>query len=202
VPEVDGRPREDRRPALLVPGWVPVASTVICLLAVADAGYLTYVHFFTKKFPFCVMGGGLINCGAVTTSIYSKFLGMPVSLLGLLWAVGMLVLCSPPAWKASSPWVGRVRLLGCVTGLAMVFWLVYAELFKLGKICEYCTGVHILTVALFVVVAYGMALATPAELADETGYEDDGPETGPKAEEEGRAGQSSSRRARVTSGRS
>lgn len=192
----------DRRPALIVAPWVPVASTVICLLAVADAGYLTYVHYFTKKFPFCVMGGGLINCGAVTTSIYSRFLGMPVSLLGLLWAVGMLVLCSPPAWKASSPWVGRLRLLGSVTGLGMVFWLVYAELFKLGKICEYCTGVHILTVALFIVVAYGMALGTPADLADETGYEDDSPETTSTGQVAGQPAVSKSRPDRVTSGRS
>ena len=95
--------------------------------------------------------------------VYSHFLGLPVSVLGLAWSVGMLVLCSPWAWRAVSPWVGRTRLLGAVTGAAMVIWLMYAELVKLRHLCEYCTLVHILTIALFVVVVFGTALAVHPE---------------------------------------
>jgi len=43
----------------------------------------------------------------------------------------------------------------------MVIWLMYAELVKLRHICEYCTVVHILTVALFIVIVFGTALAVP-----------------------------------------
>jgi uncharacterized membrane protein len=59
--------------------------------------------------------------------------------------------------------VARARLAGAVAGVAMVFWLLWAELIKLRHICEYCTVVHILTFALFVVIVLGSALAVPAE---------------------------------------
>jgi uncharacterized membrane protein len=76
----------------------------------------------------------------------------------------MVALCSPRGWRSLSLWPGRLRLAGCVAGLGMVFWLVYVELFKLDRVCEYCTVIHIMTVALFVVVVLGTALATPAGL--------------------------------------
>jgi uncharacterized membrane protein len=149
------------------PRWVPATATAICVLTVLDAAYLTFEHFHGKSFSGCVVNS-FINCGAVTNSIYSRFLGMPVSVLGLAWAAGMLVLCSPPAWRAASPWVSRLRLTGTVAGVAMVFYLVYCELFKIGKICEFCTGVHFLTLVLFFVVVFGTALAVPGDEEDAT----------------------------------
>jgi len=141
---------------------VPVTTTLICALAVIDSSYLTYAHFTSATVLSCPTHG-FIDCAAVTTSVYSHFLGMPVSVLGLAWSVGMLVLCNPWAWRAVSLWVGRLRLLGSVAGVGMVIWLMYAELVKLRHLCEYCTVVHILTVALFIVIVFGTALAVPSE---------------------------------------
>lgn len=150
-------------PVLVPPRWAPMTSFVICILAVADSAYLTYSHYFNGgKVTGCQIGK-FINCDAVTNSSYSRVLGIPVALYGLVWAVGMLVLCSPPAWKLPSPWVGRLRLLGSVAGVVSILWLVYAELFKIRAICEFCTGVHVLTLALFVVLVFATALALPAE---------------------------------------
>jgi uncharacterized membrane protein len=153
-------------PAIIPPRWVPIASTIVCVLAVLDSSYLTYAHFTSATILACSTKG-FVNCALVTTSVYSHFLGLPVSVLGLAWSAGMLVLCSPWAWRAVSPWVGRIRLLGAVTGAAMVIWLMYAELVKLRHLCEYCTLVHILTIVLFVVVVFGTALAVHPE--DEIG---------------------------------
>jgi uncharacterized membrane protein len=158
---------EQRRPAMVAPRWVPPTATVVCVLTVLDAAYLTFEHFHGKSFSGCVVNS-FINCGAVTNSIYSRFLGLPVSVLGLAWAAGMLVLCSPPAWRAASRWWSRLRLLGSVTGVAMVLYLVYCELFKIGKLCEFCTGVHLLSLVLFFVVIFGTALAVPAGEEDAT----------------------------------
>ena len=149
-------------PAIIPSRWVPFASTLICVLAVLDSSYLTYAHFTSATILACSTKG-FVNCALVTTSVYSHFLGLPVSVLGLAWSIGMLVLCNPWAWRAVSPWVGRIRLLGSVTGAAMVIWLMYAELVKLRHLCEYCTLVHILTILLFVVVVFGSALAVHPE---------------------------------------
>ena len=154
-----------RRPALVPPGWVPIASTVICLIALADSAYLTFIHY-TNPTGLACSNHGFVDCTAVTTSIYSHPFGIPVAVAGLAWSFVMLLLCSPWGWRASSRWVSPVRLAGSVAGVGMVFYLLYVELFSLGHICEFCSIVHLMTIALFIVIAFGTALATPAEDED------------------------------------
>ncbi len=153
------------RPHLVPPAWVPVTTTIFCLIALADSAYLTYIHY-TNPTGLACSTKGFIDCTAVTTSIYSHPFGVPVAVAGLIWSAVMLVLCSPWGWRAVSPWVSRLRLAGSVAGLGMVFYLLYVELFQLGHLCEYCTVVHVMTVALFIVIALGTALALPGD-ADE-----------------------------------
>jgi uncharacterized membrane protein len=155
---------------MIPPGWVPITSTVLCVLAFLDSADLTYAHYSTAKVLFCP-SNGYINCGLVTTSVYSHPFGIPIAPVGLAWSAAMLALCSPWAWRAASPWVSRARLAGSIAGVATVFYLLWAELVKLHHICEYCTGVHILSIALFFVIIFGMALAVPAD-ADETGFDE------------------------------
>ena len=159
-----GGPAE-KRPALVPPGWVPIASTVICLIALADSAYLTFIHY-TNPTGLACSNHGFVDCTAVTTSIYSHPFGIPVAVAGLAWSFVMLLLCSPWGWRASSRWVSPVRLAGSVAGVGMVFYLLYVELFSLGHICEFCSIVHLMTIALFIVIAFGTALATPAEDED------------------------------------
>ena len=44
------------------------------------------------------------------------------------------------------------RFVLSVGGMVFVLWLLYAELLVIDHICIYCTGVHIVTFALFVVL--------------------------------------------------
>jgi uncharacterized membrane protein len=156
----------EKHPALVPPGWVPVTTTVLCLIALADAAYLTWIHYTNPTGLFCSTTG-LFNCDAVTTSVYSHPFGIPVVVPGLIWSFVMLLLCSPQAWRASARWVSPVRLAGSVAGVGMVFYLIYRELFSLSHICEYCTVVHLVTIVLFVVIAFGTALGVPAPDEDE-----------------------------------
>ena len=159
-----------RTPAAVPPRWVPYTATVICVLALLDSAYLTYAHFTTANVLVCSTKG-FVDCAAVTTSSYSHPLGIPVSVAGLAWSAVMLALCSPWGWRAASPWVSRARLAGSVAGVGMVIYLLWAELIKLRHLCEYCTGVHIFTVALFFVVVFGTALAVPAD-PDEPSFDE------------------------------
>ncbi|HTV12117.1 MAG TPA: vitamin K epoxide reductase family protein [Acidimicrobiales bacterium] len=147
--------------APIPPRWAPWASMVICALAIADSAWLTYAHYTTPAVLVCSTKG-FVDCAAVTTSSYSHPFGIPVAVAGLVWSVGMLALCTPWAWRAWSPWWRRARVAGSVLGVLTVFYLLWAELIKLHHLCEYCTAVHILTIALFFVVVFGTALAVPA----------------------------------------
>jgi uncharacterized membrane protein len=72
-------------------------------------------------------------------------------------------LCSPRAWGSSTRWIRPVRAVAVSIGMAFVLWLVFAELVLVGAICVWCTTMHILTFALFVlIVVFGYA-RDPAE---------------------------------------
>lgn len=135
-------------------------ALLLCLAGIAVSAYLTYAHYTTAKVLAC-SDKGLINCAKVTTSSYSKILGVPVSDLGLGFFVVMAALCVSRAWPG-----GRILRAGRATlalaGVGLVVWLLYAELFRLNSICLYCTAVHVITVALFITVALGTAATTPA----------------------------------------
>ena len=44
------------------------------------------------------------------------------------------------------PWVDRARLAVSGAGAAMVLYLVYVELFRIGAICLWCTAMHVTAV--------------------------------------------------------
>jgi uncharacterized membrane protein len=119
---------------------------------------LTYEHVTAGTLLACP-DTGTINCAKVTTSSYSAVLGMPVAVLGLVYFVVMTVLCAPAAWRSANPWWERLRVAGGAVGAVSVCYLVWAELFGVGAVCLWCTAVHVITVALFAVVALAPALA-------------------------------------------
>lgn len=59
------------------------------------------------------------------------------------------------------PFIRYGRLGFATLGVIFVAYLVYAELFVIDAICLWCTAVHVLTVALFAVIAFGTALLSP-----------------------------------------
>ena len=142
-------------------GWRAPTALLVSLAGLGLAAFLTYGHYFdqgaiTNTCPGDVGGaGGVVNCGLVTTSKWSMILGLPVALYGLLFFVFMVAVNLPQAWRTPSVWVARLRLWATVLGLVFVVYLVGVEALALHKLCVYCTGVHVLTFALFLVVATG-----------------------------------------------
>ena len=143
-------------PSRDLPRWLVVGSLVLAAAGVLVAGYLTIEHY-TASTTLACPDTGVINCQKVTSSAQSKVLSIPVALLGLLYFVAMLVASVPAAWRRTEPAVRYGRLAFAVVGVGFVVYLVYAELFVLDAICLWCTAVHVLTVALFAVVAFGTA---------------------------------------------
>jgi len=148
-------------PTANVPKWLPLVATVLVLAGIAVATYLTIAHYTTPTVLACP-DRGLINCGKVTTSSYSSILGVPLALLGLLFFIGMLPLQLPVVWRMKQPLVIWGRLAFAASGVLMIFWLIYVELYKLNAICLYCTAVHVITLGLFALTAIGTAILTEA----------------------------------------
>jgi uncharacterized membrane protein len=133
-----------------VPTWAVTATFALSLLGLALSTYLTITHFEPQDL-ICT-GNGVINCAAVTTSAQSRLLGIPVAFLGLGTYLVMTVLNSPWGWRARNYWLHVARFVIAIVSMCFVLWLVYAELIIIDHICLYCTGVHIVTFALLIVL--------------------------------------------------
>jgi uncharacterized membrane protein len=136
----------------VTPRWLPRSTFGVALACVAVATYLTIAHYTTPNVLAC-SDSGFVNCATVTTSAQSTFVGIPVAVLGLGWSLVMAVLCAPAAWRSSSLALVRARLGLSVLGVGFVLWLVYAELFVIRALCIWCTVIHVLTFALFAMIA-------------------------------------------------
>ncbi|MGI9005420.1 MAG: vitamin K epoxide reductase family protein [Streptosporangiaceae bacterium] len=133
-------------------GGVPLATLIVSVLGLADSAYLVYQHFSAAPTFVGCSDKGTVNCEAVTTSAWSYLFGshlLPVSVLGLAFFLFMIVINSPWGWRAPWPAVHWIRLGAAITGVVMVLYLIWAELFRINAICLYCTGVHLLTFILF-----------------------------------------------------
>jgi len=53
--------------------------------------------------------------------------------------------------------VNIVRLGSVIVGMGFVMYLIYAE-FQIGSVCEYCSGVHLVTFLLFCITLVSAAL--------------------------------------------
>ncbi len=143
----------------MIPRWLPRVAFALALGGVAVSACLTYAHYTSPAVLAC-SDKGFVNCAQVTTSAQSSFLGMPVAVLGLGWWLVMAVLQSPWAWRSPSPRLHRARLALSLLGVAFVLWLIYAEFVIIGAICLWCSVVHALTFAEFVLVMlYGLDVA-------------------------------------------
>ena len=147
-----------------VPGWVPPSSLALALAGLAVSVYLTIEHY-TAGTTLACPENATVNCVKVTTSRYSQVLGVPVAVLGVVFFVVAAALCLPRVWRQGGV-VRGARLAVAAVGVVSVLYLVWAELFGVDAICLWCTAVHLLTLALFAVIAIGTALADDV-LADD-----------------------------------
>jgi uncharacterized membrane protein len=140
-----------------VPAWAVRTSEVLVALGLGLSAYLTITHF-TDSVRLACSDSGTIDCARVTTSPQSYILGIPVAVLGLVFFLVYAALCAPPAWRSPEPLLRYARLAWAIGGVATVVYLIYAELFEIDAICLWCSLVHVVTIALFVVVAMGEAV--------------------------------------------
>jgi len=151
---------EEKRRSSGQPLWLQIVSFVLAVLGLAISAYETWAHFNGNHLAGCPSGGsGTFNCGAVITSPQSMVFGViPVAVLGLAFYVAAVPLFSPWLWRMAWRPVHVARLASVIVGMGFVVYLIYAEVYQIGDICEYCTGVHIVTFLLFCITVFSAAI--------------------------------------------
>jgi uncharacterized membrane protein len=142
------------------PRWSTLTCLVLAVLGLGAALYLSIEHA-NHGTSFACPETGTIDCLKVTTSSYSTMLGVPVAYAGLGYFIVMLVVVT--AGLRGARGADRIQLVLSAVGLLAVFYLVWAELFRLHAICLWCTGVHVATFLIFAITLLGEALRMPGE---------------------------------------
>lgn len=159
--------RAARLGALLARERKLTALAGMAVLGFAISVYLTTVHY--TKLPLVCPANTLINCARVTSSAYSVMPGtqIPITIPGMLWFAvsgGLAVVALARAWQAR-PEPERLRLLHLLwgaAGLLFVLYLVFCEIVLLHQLCEWCTVVHLLTLATLLVALSRWQQVTPS----------------------------------------
>ena len=127
-------------------------STVLAVIGLAVSAYLTLTHYFAEV-PLACSTGGIVDCEQVTSSAESMLGPLPVAVLGLVWFAAFLVLLIARRGHSGGPLM-RAQVAWSIAGLLFVFYLVFAELFLIGAICLWCTVIHGVVVALFLLTLW------------------------------------------------
>ncbi len=163
---------EPAPPSSVPPLWLQIVTLALAVAGLGVSAYETWAHFNGSHLFGCSTGGhGTFNCTAVITSPQSMVFGViPVAILGLVFYVFVVAIMTPWAWRIQRREVAWLRLATMVAGMGFVMYLIYAELYQVGDVCEYCTGVHVITFLLFCITViaagiWGLGSAKPESAA-------------------------------------
>jgi uncharacterized membrane protein len=116
----------------LIPKFIPVLMLLLAFIGFGDALYLTVEHF-NNIIPPCTVGG----CEIVLSSSYSVILGIPVSLLGSVYYLLMIIFLVLYLDTKKEVFL-RIPLLLSLIGFICSAWFVYLMIFVIKAFCPYC----------------------------------------------------------------
>lgn len=115
---------------------------LLSAIGIAIAVYLTIYHYDSNLPLLCPSSISVVNCEQVLNSQYSIFFGIPMPVMGLIFfAIELLLLL----FAKNKDYL----VIFNAFGVAFVVYLIYLESI-IGKICLFCTTIHILVLLLFV----------------------------------------------------
>ena len=142
--------RLSTQPLQAVPNSFVIFLLVIALLGFADASYLTIEHYHNAIPPCTIVSG----CEIVLTSAYSTFLGIPISLLGALYYLAILIGAFAYIEGKHERFL-RVALVLTTAGMVMSLWFLFLQAFILHSYCLDCLGSALTSTILFVTAVVG-----------------------------------------------
>ena len=148
---------------------------------VASSAVLLIFYTLNQALPGCPTGnffGLRLDCGAVLTSKYSVFYGVPLEILALGYFIVNLALVYLISFGSDRVHGASMRALfgWRFIGIIIVPYLVFIEVFVIHAICVYCTIMHVAIIADFFIISYLLYFRRPD--VGET-YSEPAPETTP-----------------------
>ncbi len=123
---------------------LPLAASLVALLGLVDAIYLTIHHYNAEPVP-C---GAAFDCEMVLTSAYAEIAGIPLAAFGAAAYFVAFSLALLAAFGDGRMW----KLFGVVATVMALFsgWLIFLQAFRIGAFCQYCLVSASTSITLFV----------------------------------------------------
>lgn len=123
----------------------------LSFLGFIDAAYLTILHY-KNTIPPCSIAQG---CEIILTSKFAVFANIPISLLGSIFYLAVLIL-SLIFIQAKRQFI--LKLIFAIVALGAVFslGLILVQIFILKAYCQYCLVSDFISLMLFGVVIFGV----------------------------------------------
>lgn len=130
---------------------------------IASTTVLVVFYTLNESLPICptgtisIFGYGIhLDCGAVLTSRYSVFFGVPLEILALGYFIVNLALVYMIAFGSDRLSRTSLRVLfgWRFIGIVIVPYLVFIEVIVIKAICVYCTIMHVAIIADFIIISY------------------------------------------------
>ncbi len=134
----------------------------LLIIALSIAGlvisiYFTFAYYGRiKKAPWvpeilCAREGS--SCVTVVQTPYARVFGVPNSLLGIIYYIGLMVLVlGGSKFDERYPWFHWLLLAGCSISIVLARYLVYVLREKLKVNCPLCNTAHIINIVLMVLL--------------------------------------------------
>jgi uncharacterized membrane protein len=115
------------------------------VVASAIAAYLTLIHYEEDLLVCSVVEG----CETVQSSAYATIGPIPVALLGLVSALGMVLVAVGRAYLPEQRFTTSAVLTGMLLfSLLYLIYLTYIEIFVIEAICQWCVA-YMIVVAIW-----------------------------------------------------
>ena len=116
-------------------------SVVLAAFGIILASYLFYSFLAPTPPGWCDINS-TVNCDAVTKGPLAEFLGVPVSLVGLIGYITILY--------ASLMKFKKLHLFMTSFGMIFCLRLIYLEIFQLKVFCPVCGACQLVMLTLFI----------------------------------------------------
>ncbi|MCG3216413.1 MAG: vitamin K epoxide reductase family protein [Candidatus Heimdallarchaeota archaeon] len=126
------------------------ALIIVSLLGFLDSLYLFYSEI-TGNIN-CLINEGIFQCETVNTSSYATFLGIHVSLWGIIFYVLLILFLFLSLYAEWVYWLGFLLPVASLFGLIFSIYLTAIEIFVIKALCEFCIFSALCSITIFVLV--------------------------------------------------
>ena len=129
-------------------------SAILAVVGIILASYLFYSYLATTPPGLCDLSS-TVNCEAVTKGPLAEFLGIPVSLVGL---IGYIIIGYASMMKFK-----KLHLFMVSFGMVFCLRLTYLEIFREKVFCPVCGACQLVMLILFIISLKLNAAHDPAK---------------------------------------